>query len=110
MNQDTPEELEKLFIDYFGEDGRGRMRCAPRGVTKTMVYGRKSGSQTTSTESIAAIRTKFEEKFELQKQETETRIQADREACKAEMELQLQALKQEMLSQLQSRLQSKTGE
>lgn len=109
-DQDTPEELEKLFIDHFGEDGHGRMRCAARGVTKTMVYGRKLASQTTSTESIATIRVEFEEKFELQKKETEARIQAERDACKAEMELQLQAFKQEMLSQLQSQLQSKTGE
>lgn len=106
-DQDTPEELEKLFVDHFGKDGHGRMRCSGHGITPSMVYGRKLWFST--TETVAAIRAEFEEKFELQKKETEARIQAERDACRVEMELQFQAFKQELLSQFQSQLQSKTG-
>lgn len=87
------------------------MRCLGRGITPSMVYGRKSGLPTTSAETVAAIRAEFEEKFELQKQEMElqfeARIQAERDACKTEckteMELQFEAFKQEILSQFQSK-------
>lgn len=77
------------------------MRCLGRGITPTMVYGRKCGILNTSAETVAAIHAEFDEKFELQKQETETRIQAEREACRIEIELKMEAFKQELLSQLQ---------
>lgn len=101
--KDIPEELENLFIEKFGEDKHGRMRCLGRGITPTMVYGRKSGVPITSAETVAAICAEFEEKFELQRQETEARIQAEREACRIEMELKMETFIQELLSQLRSK-------
>lgn len=77
------------------------MRCLGRGITPTMVYGRKRGVST-AAESVATVRAEFEEKLELQKQETETRIQAEREATRIEMGLRMEAFKKELLSQLQS--------
>lgn len=75
------------------------MRCLGRGITPTMVYGRKRG---VAAETVATVRAEFEEKLELQKQETETRIQAEREATRIEMGLRMEAFKKELLSQLQS--------
>ncbi|KAL8124235.1 hypothetical protein AgCh_012030 [Apium graveolens] len=66
-NKDTPEELEHLFIDKFGEEKHGRICFLGHGITPSMVYGRNNEVPTTSAETVVAIRAEFEEKFELQK-------------------------------------------
>ena len=109
--QEDPAAREKLFVETFGKDTHGRMRCMGRSITPTMIYGRRSGS--TSVESVTSVRAEFEEKMELQKQEMETRMQEEREAYKIEMDLRIEAerqahrieikaFKKEILSQLQS--------
>lgn len=106
--QNDPDAREKLFVDIFGKDTHGRVRCMGRGITPTMVHGRRSA---TTDESVRSVRAEFEEKMELQKQEMETRMQAEREVYRVEMELRIQAerdanrlameaFKKEILSQL----------
>ncbi|KAL8089379.1 hypothetical protein AgCh_038991 [Apium graveolens] len=60
-SKDTPQELHNLFIEKFGEDKHRGMRCLGRGITPSMIYGRRSRVPTTSAETVAAIRTEFEE-------------------------------------------------
>lgn len=107
--QNDPDAREKLFVDIFGKDTHGRVRCMGRGITPTMVHGRRRSA--TTDESVRSVRAEFEEKMELQKQEMETRMQAEREAYRIEMELRIQAerdtnrlametFKKEILSQL----------
>lgn len=104
-----------MFVDVFGKDKHGRMRCMGHSITPTMIYGKRSG--VFSGENVTNVRAEFEEKMELQKQEMEAHIQAEREAYKNEMDariqaereahkLEMEAFKKEIFSQLQSQFQS----
>lgn len=113
--QEDPAAREKMFVDIFGKDKHGRMRCMGRSITPTMIHGRRNGASV--AENVTNVRAEFEEKMELQKQEMEARIQAEREAYKIEMDarihaereahkLEMEAFKKDIFSQLQSQLQS----
>ncbi|KAK1366032.1 hypothetical protein POM88_041593 [Heracleum sosnowskyi] len=113
--QNDPDAREKLFVDIFGKDKHGRVRCMGYGITPTMVHGRRSRG--TTDESVTSVRAELEEKMELQKQEMEMRMQEEREAYRVEMETRIQAerdanrlameaFKKEIISQLQSQNQS----
>ncbi|KAK1389928.1 hypothetical protein POM88_018106 [Heracleum sosnowskyi] len=75
--QQDPAAREKLFVDIFGPDKHGRMRCMGRSITPTMIYGRRNGASVGEN-----VRAEFEEKMELQKQEMEARIQEELAAPK----------------------------
>lgn len=107
---------EKIFVENFGKDAHGRVRCMGRGITPSMIFGRKE--RVSGVENAAAIREELEAKLEAQKAEFEKQILADREAQKIEMEaqklemeaevsrriaLEIEAFKKQIFSQINDR-------